>query len=56
MLAGKTGSDVMDNVLKVAAGFASQTASRIFWRVESRLDAEGVDLYTKEKVQVNLRD
>jgi hypothetical protein len=55
-LAGNTGSDVMDNVLKVAAGFAKQTASRIYWRVEASLDAEGVDLYTKEKVQVNLRD
>ena len=55
-LAGKTGSDVMDNVLKVAAGFASQTASRIYWRIEARLDADGVDLYTKQKAQVNLRD
>ena len=55
-LAGKTGSEVMDNVLKVAAGFAKHTASRIYWRIEARLDAEGVDLYSKQTVQLNLRD
>lgn len=46
---------VMGGVLKAAAGAASAMAGTIHWHIEARLDAKGVDLYAKEKCQVNLR-
>jgi hypothetical protein len=53
-VADKAGDGVMGGVLKVAAGAASFMAGRLYWHVEARLDADGVDLYTKEKCTVNL--
>lgn len=47
---------VVGGVLKAAAGAAGTMAGRIHWHVEARLDSKGVDLYTKRKCQVNLRD
>lgn len=37
-----------------ASGTASFIAGRVYWHIEARLDAKGVDLYAKEKCQVNL--
>lgn len=53
-ISDQAGDGVMGGVLKVAAGAASFMAGRVYWHVESRLDADGVDLYTKEKCHVNL--
>lgn len=55
-MADKAGDGVMGSVMKMAAGAADMMQGRIYWHMESRLDADGVDLYTKEKVTVNLRD
>lgn len=41
--------------LKMAAGLVGFLGGKIHWHIESRLDAKGVDLYTKEKCEVNLR-
>jgi len=54
-IADKAGEGVMGGVLKAAAGAADFMAGRVYWHVESRLDADGVDLFTKEKCQVNLK-
>ena len=43
-------------VMKLAAGAANLFQGRIYWHVESRLDADGVDLFTKRRAHVNLRD
>ena len=53
--AEKAGDGAMGGMLKMAAGAASFFGGRIYWHVEARLDAKGVDLYTKEKCQVNLK-
>ncbi len=55
-MADKAGDGVMGSVMKMAAGAADMMQGRIYWHMEARLDADGVDLYTKEKVTVNLRD
>lgn len=55
-MAEKAGDGVMGSVMKMAAGAADMMQGRIYWHMEARLDADGVDLYTKEKVTVNLRD
>ena len=54
--AENVGDGVMGSVMKMAAGAADMMQGRIYWHVEVRMDAKGVDLYTKEKVTVNLRD
>ena len=53
--ANAAGDGMMGGVLKAAAAGAGFMAGRVYWHVESRLDADGVDLYTKEKCSVNLR-
>ena len=53
-MAAAAGDGLAGGVLKAAAGAASFMAGRVYWHVESRLDADGVDLYTKEKCHVNL--
>ena len=53
--AAKAGDGALGGVLKMAAGAASFFGGRIDWHVEGRLDAKGVDLYDKEKCQVNLK-
>lgn len=50
------GDGAISTVMKVAAGAADFMQGRIYWHVESRLDADGVDLFDKEKCTVNLRD
>jgi hypothetical protein len=52
----KAGDGVMGSMVKMAASVADMTRGRLKWHVESRLDADGVDLFTKQKVHVNLRD
>lgn len=52
--AAAAGDGVMGSVLKVASSAASVMGGRLYWHVESRLDADGVDLYTKEKCTINL--
>lgn len=54
--AGAAGDGLVGGMLQAAAGAASFMAGRIHWHVESRLDADGVDLFTKEKCTINLRD
>lgn len=54
-MANKAGDGVMGGMMKMAAGAAGTFAGRVYWHVESRLDADGVDLFTKEKCSVNLR-
>lgn len=41
--------------VRTGTGAASVAGGRVHWHVESRLDAEGVDLYDKEKCHVNLQ-
>lgn len=53
--ANAAGDGMMGGVLKAAADGAGFMAGRVYWHVESRLDADGVDLFTKEKCSVNLR-
>lgn len=54
-MADKAGDGMVGGVMKMAAGAAKFMGGRIFWHVEARLDAAGVDLVDKEKCQVNLR-
>lgn len=54
-IADAAGDGMMGGVLKAAAGAADFMAGRVYWHVESRLDADGVDLFTKETCQVNLK-
>jgi len=54
-LADHSGDGALGGVMKMAAGAASFMAGRVYWHVEARLDADGVDLYAKEKCQVNLK-
>lgn len=54
-MADAAGDGITGGLLKAAAGAASFMAGRIYWHVEGRLDAKGVDLYDKEKCQVNLK-
>ena len=54
-MAEAAGDGIMGGVLKAAAGAADFMSGRVYWHVESRLDADGVDLYTKEKCHVNLK-
>jgi hypothetical protein len=52
-------ADKMDGIagaaLKLGASAVSMMQGRIYWHVEARLDATGVDLYTKHNVTVDLR-
>lgn len=54
--ADAAGGGVMGAALQAAAGAADFMSGRVYWHVESRLDADGIDLFTKEKCRVNLRD
>ncbi|MGB0766617.1 MAG: hypothetical protein ACPGYV_02780 [Phycisphaeraceae bacterium] len=54
-MAASAGDGAMGSVLKAAAGAASVMGGRIYWHVEARLDAKGVDLYSKQKCHVNLQ-
>ncbi|MFK7788467.1 MAG: hypothetical protein AB8C95_03095 [Phycisphaeraceae bacterium] len=54
-IADSAGDGMMGGVLKAAAAGASFMAGRVHWHIEGRLDAKGVDLYDKEKCQVNLK-
>jgi hypothetical protein len=54
--AGEEAGGAMGAVMKMAAGAADLLQGRIRWHVEARLDAEGVDLYTRRRAHVNLRD
>lgn len=53
--AAKAGDGALGGMMKMAAGAASFLGGRIYWHAEARLDAKGVDLYDKEKCQVNLK-
>ena len=44
----------MSSVLNLAASAADMMQSRLYWHIEARLEVEGVDLYTKQKVYINL--
>lgn len=55
-IAERVGDGALGSIMKVAAGAASRQHGRLSWRVESRLDAEGIDLATKRKIAVNLND
>lgn len=50
------GDGLLGGALSVAASAADMMQGRIYWHIETRLDADGVDLYDKEKCRVNLRD
>ncbi len=52
----QVGDGAMGALVKMAAGAMDMFQGRLKWHVESRLDAEGVDLLTKRKVHVNLHD
>lgn len=52
----KVGEGALGSIMKVAAGAASIKKGRLAWHVESRLDADGVDLFIKQKIGVNLKD
>ena len=54
-MAASAGDGMAGGLLKAAAGAASFMGGRVHWHVEVRLDAKGVDLYAKEKCQVNLK-
>ena len=54
--AEEMGDGVMGSVVKMAAKIENMTRGRILWHVEARLDMDGVDLYVKRKVRVNLLD
>jgi|GEM_PF-339930 len=54
-IAGAMGEGAMSKAVKFAAEAADFMKGRVYWHVESRLDADGVDLYTKHKCQINLR-
>ena len=54
-MADKAGEGMMGSVMKMAAGAADMMQGRIYWHVEARMDVDGVDLYSKEKVDLNLR-
>jgi hypothetical protein len=41
--------------IKLTVAVLGIRQGRIYWHVEARLDAEGVDLYTKQKIRVNLK-
>lgn len=45
---------MMSSVLNLAASAADMMQSRLYWHIESRLEVDGVDLYTKQKVYINL--
>ena len=45
---------MMSSVLNLAASAADMMQSRLYWHIEARLEVEGVDLYTKQKVYINL--
>ena len=44
----------MSSVLNLAASAADMMQGRLYWHIEARLEVEGVDLYTKQKVYINL--
>ena len=54
--AEEMGDGVMGAVVKMAAKMENMTRGRILWHVEARLGMDGVDLYVKRKVRVNLLD
>ena len=45
---------MMSSVLNLAASAADMMQSRLYWHIAARLEVEGVDLYTKQKVYINL--
>ena len=47
---------VIGLLFKVMQGFERMIRGRIYWHVEARLEADGIDLYTKRKVRVDLLD
>lgn len=55
-LAGGADAGAMGSVLKLALSAGSMVQRRIYWYVESRLDADGIDLVRKRRVRINLRD
>ena len=42
--------------LNLGASAVGMMQGRIIWHVEARLEADGVDLYAKKSLTVNLRD
>ena len=46
----------MGSIMKLTAASNSVFQRRIHWSIESRLDAEGIDLYQKKKLRVDLLD
>lgn len=44
-----TGNDTMDKILKGAISLASSNR-KIYWKIEVRLDADGVDLFSSKKI------
>ena len=55
-IADQMGEGMAGNLTRMAAGAADFMRGRIYWHIESRLDADGVDLFTKQRCQINLRD
>ena len=55
-IADRQDSKLMGSFLKLAAAKNKRSLGRIFWSIESRLDTEGIDLFEKKPVQVNLLD
>ena len=55
-IADRQGSKLMGSFLKLVAAKNKRSLGRIFWSIESRLDTEGIDLFEKKRVQVNLLD
>ncbi|MEC8475374.1 MAG: hypothetical protein VXZ38_12030 [Planctomycetota bacterium] len=45
---------MMSSVLNLAASAADMLQRPIYWHIEARLEVDGVDLYTKQKVYINL--
>jgi hypothetical protein len=50
---GQEAGRMVGRLVRGAMSIAGPESNRIYWHVESRLDAEGVDLYTKKKIRLN---
>jgi len=55
-VASSQNSGAMASVLKLAASGSRHFKKRIYWCVEARLDADGLDVFTKWRIKVNLLD
>lgn len=55
-LAADQESGAMASVLKLAATTSKRFQRRIYWKVETRLEADGIDLADKQRITVALKD